>query len=340
MGNFSFSFLILCFNHQRYIIQHLESIKYLIINYGYSYDIDILISDDSSKDKTVLLIELWLKNNEFLFKNIKRFYNKKNIGTAKVVRNLLNNVSTSNFKLTAGDDMYSFENLFEYSILPDDVSFLSGRTIVCNDEKLIESNKINLLESLSESIYTNKSLTERFKHFSYTNAPNLFYSNDVFDDDVLEYLSTFDVTEDLPLQYIIAKRNPKNNFKLVNKVFVYYRRTSGSTYLVANNRFKNDKIKIYNDMINDSENKFDRLRIRSRLFCFMLDNYYLNRILNLDFYLFIFNCLSKIKKSDLIFSLDYFKKHSLHFEKINVNSHEFIENNTKHIDKKELTDVL
>ena len=333
MAKFSFSFLVLCFNHEKYIIQHLESIKYLVINYGESFNTELLISDDCSNDNTVLLIDFWLKENEFLFKNVKRFFNKKNVGTANVVKKLIQNITTTNFKITAGDDMYSFENIFKYSSLPENVSFLSGRTVVCNDVELFKSYKVNFLEKVSSFIYENKLLPERFKHFSYTNAPNLFYSNDILNYEVLEYLSTFDVTEDLPLQYILAKRSPNNYFKIVDVVFVYYRRTSGSTFLVANERFKNDKIKIYNDMIEGSINKFERLRLKSRLYCFLLNNPILNKILNLDFYFFVLNFLLIAHKVDYKHSDINFGEHCIHFNMINDNTSKFLENISKYLNE-------
>ena len=48
--------------------------------------------------------------------------------------------------------------------------------------------------------------------------------------------------EDGPLQIAIARQYPERKFQLINYVLVYYRRTSGSTFLVASDRFINDKV--------------------------------------------------------------------------------------------------
>ncbi len=46
----SFSFLVLVYNQESYVIDHLESIKYLVLRYAKNIDVDILINDDCSID--------------------------------------------------------------------------------------------------------------------------------------------------------------------------------------------------------------------------------------------------------------------------------------------------
>ena len=53
----SFAFLVLCHNQEDYIIEHLESIKYLSLKYGDNIDIDIIINDDFSNDSSPKLIK-------------------------------------------------------------------------------------------------------------------------------------------------------------------------------------------------------------------------------------------------------------------------------------------
>jgi len=60
----SFAFLVLCHNQEDYIIEHLESIKYLSLKYGHNIDKDIIINDDFSNDSSPELIKTWLYKNK------------------------------------------------------------------------------------------------------------------------------------------------------------------------------------------------------------------------------------------------------------------------------------
>ena len=106
----SFAFLVLAYNNENYILEHLESIKYLVLTYGNAIDVDLIINDDCSSDRTQSLVDEWLLINAGLFRFVKTIYNQKNIGTCASVGNMLSNVVADRCKLTAGDDVYSFEN--------------------------------------------------------------------------------------------------------------------------------------------------------------------------------------------------------------------------------------
>ena len=133
-------------------------------------------------------------------------------------------------------------------------------------------------------------------------------------------MENFDVIEDWPLQIAIARKFPDLKFKLLEKVLVYYRRTIGSIYLVANERFNNDKVKIYNDLIKQEKNLLEKIRLISRRMCFKFNNKIFNKFFNLDFYFFGFAFLFKIfriyrKESN---SLIYQDLHQRHYQKIHT----------------------
>ncbi len=44
----SFTFLTVAYNHEKFILEHLESIRYLMNNYGDGIDVSIIINDDCS----------------------------------------------------------------------------------------------------------------------------------------------------------------------------------------------------------------------------------------------------------------------------------------------------
>jgi len=322
-----FTFLALAYNHEKYIIEHLESIKYLVESYGSSINCKLIINDDCSKDRTVELIDEWLNQNPSLFHAVVKLYNKDNFGTCASVINMLAHVDTPYLKLTACDDVYSFENIFESMVFEDGVAILSGYPLALIGGELSLDKKDIYSIAASDVIYTNRPLIDRFKYLSNNNAPNIFYNHKYLTDErVLSFLKNFDVVEDWPIQIAIAENFPSAKYKQVDKVFVYYRRTLNSTYLVAGNRFYEDKCKAYNYLICKESNILYKYILKSRLLCFNLNNPHFNKILNIAFYKFVLSVIFKfLKINALQKKLDLkLVKHQVHYdfirEKASVNN--------------------
>ena len=324
----SFAFLVVTYNHQEYILEHLESIKYLVDAYGGGMDVDVIINDDCSRDQTRALVDRWLDVNAKIFRQVKTIYNSKNLGTCASVNNLLTHMVAERCKLTAGDDVYSYENIFELTKHDINVAMVSGRALYLMDGLLDIDKRSNILTTATQVIYENDSLIHRFKHFSYNNAPNIQYSTEcLLHPLVREQLRNYDVVEDWPLQVAISRQFPKYQFKLIDEILVYYRRTTGSTYVVASERFKKDKNKLYDDLINNECNWFERLRLKSRKSCFSMNGRIKRIITNLDAYFFGFSMLMRLPKivainSTLKFDVD---RHQDHYAKISRSARSFFE---------------
>lgn len=323
----SFAFLVLAFNHQDYILEHLESIKYLVQTYGKALDVDLIVNDDASRDQTRVLVDLWLAVYSRMFRHVKTLYNPKNLGTCASVNNMITNMVADRCKLTAADDVYSFENIFELTAFGPDAAMVSGRALYLLGDELGEDRMANTLSTATQSIYQRDSLLHRFKHLSYNNAPNLCYATDCLKNPkVREFLQRFDVVEDWPLQVAIAREYPQRHLVLIDTVLVYYRRTPGSTYIVANQRFIKDKLKLYDDLIINETKYLERLRIKSRIFCFKLNNKIINKILNIDFYFFIIACglkLGEIYQRSRKINLSL-KSHKNHYMQIHSDALKFV----------------
>ncbi|PIT73905.1 glycosyltransferase family A protein [Limnohabitans sp. G3-2] len=291
----SFAFLVLAYNHQEYIVEHLESIKYLVQAYSLGIDVDLIVNDDGSKDQTRSLVDAWLELNSQLFRHAIKIYNPQNLGTCASVNNMLSNMVADRCKLTAGDDVYSFENIFELTQHDTDVAMVSGRALYLFGNDLGMDHTANHLATATQVIYQNDPLLHRFKHLSYTNAPNLLYATEcLMHPNVRAYLQRFDVVEDWPLQIAIAQQFPNYKYQLIDRVLVYYRRTMGSTYIVANQRFMQDKIRVYKDLICTELSWLERVRIKNRLFCFEKGSKFINKFLNIDFHIFCFALIMNV----------------------------------------------
>ncbi|MGU5766955.1 glycosyltransferase [Aeromonas allosaccharophila] len=327
-----FTFMTLVYNHEEYIIEHLESIKYLVEEYGENYQVDLYINDDASRDNSRGLIESWLSVNSFMFRHVKRFFNSKNLGTCKSVINMLSSVSNDIgiCKITAGDDIYSFENIFEVSKINNNYSFLSGIPLHFSDDDLYVDNIEYMGILASQCIYKDRPLIDRFKYLSVSNAPNMFYNTKLLtSDNTLSFLKKFDVVEDWPIQISIAEQNSGEPFLIERKVYVYYRRTKGSAYIVANRRFVNDKIKIYEHLESSACGILERYLISNRKWLFILNNSKLNKIFNLCFYSFLFSLLINLK--EVVFYKKSIKidiaAHNNHLSLIRDKSTSFIDEN-------------
>lgn len=322
-----FTFAVLAFNHQNYITEHLESIKYLIRHFGADIQIDLIINDDCSQDQTVEYIDQWLRANGNLFRTITRIYRTNNCGTCSAVTNVLNEVKTKAYKITAGDDVYSCENIFQHGNLDEDVSILSGVPLEIRDS-VICINKIELLTIyLSQFIYEKRPYIDRFIGLSNNNAPNIFYCAYILNNKKYqETIRQYDVIEDWPTQIFLAENFPRTKFQLINKVFVYYRRTAGSTYLVANKRFVRDKILVYDYLIKHTESSVRRLLLRNRRFLFLLNSRHANKALNISFYIFIIRSLRYYRRATKQLSQLNSSLYKQHYANIVNSTKEFREN--------------
>lgn len=323
----SFTFCILAYNHKDYIIEHLESVKYLVSNFGYKRIINLIVNDDASSDGTSEYIDMWLLENGCIFDNVKKIYNVNNLGTCESLVNICNYLDTDICKITAGDDVYSCENIFEFIDSYDyNSNIVSGMPIrlydMCVKDSFLE--KFNYFAS--DIVYKNNNLITRLSSPSIINAPNLFYPVKFLKNkNVIEIVSNYDVVEDLPLQIAIAKNYSDASIISTSTPIVLYRRTIGSTYIVANKRFVKDQLLIFDYLINIFETKnkiFNVLLLKNRKLVFRLRRFNISKFLNFPLLIYIFRAfysfffvVSKYNKasSDLIIyqkHYDYIKKQS------------------------------
>ncbi|OCH11922.1 hypothetical protein A6E05_10130 [Aliivibrio sp. 1S165] len=323
----SFTFALLSYNHSKYIIEHLESIKFLVDKYASNIDVDLIINDDFSKDNTRDKIDLWLCHNENIFKRVLKIYNDVNLGTCKSTLNIINNCNTDYIKITAGDDVFSYENIFSFAVKYNKGDIISGLPIGLINHKL-DFNHADVFNIVaSDVIYSKVGHDKRFKSLSFNNAPNIIYNLTKLKSDSLKrFLGNYDVVEDLPIQINLAE---SNDFKFIQdyKTYVYYRRTEGSTYIIANDRFKNDQVKIFDYLIDKENNIFDKLILKSRKYSFLKKNRVLKKIFNLGIYLYLLRLILNVKtifvKYRSVMSDSDIDNHKLHFDLINKRSQKY-----------------
>jgi len=328
----SFAFCVLAYNHEKYIVEHLESIKYLIEVHGTGIDFQIIVNDDCSKDRTTSLIDLWLKKNSKLFTDVVKIYNDVNVGTCSSLKNILERLKVEFCKITAGDDVYSFEDIFQSIESFGHNDILSGvpLSLVDGDLKKNGFDVFNILAS--DVIYKSGALINRFKEISVNNAPNIIYKKEYLKNEkIVDFFSKYDVVEDWPLQIAIAESKESPKFYLDSVVFVYYRRTSGSAFIVASDRFVKDQTNVFEYLIRNETSLIKKLILKNRLLCFISDSTFVKRFLNSAKWIYairisinIFPILKRMNNLNLDTS-----KHRKHYHEIQNRSKKFhLENNS------------
>jgi hypothetical protein len=298
----SFTFSILVFNHEEWILEHLESIKYLVLKYKPPI-VDLLISDDKSIDRSRKLVDCWLVSNGHLFRNIEKIYNEVNVGTVICTKNIIKKCETDLLKITAGDDVYSFENIFHYSNMFCRSSIVSGLPYYLKDSNLTNETFSNVLHITSSLIYRDYN---RFDMLHATNAPNILYNvgqlREIIDSSLFDRVK---LVEDLLIQVLLSSR--KFSFTQLYIPLVYYRRTSGSSYLIKGSQFDFDQRAIMDFQIYKSS-CFKKLFLRNKYFCFGIKNKSVKYLVNIPFYIFLIKSILKFPK--IIKKLSYFNKYN------------------------------
>lgn len=280
-----FTFLSITYNHENYIMEHLESIKYQILNFGIGMDFQLIIADDCSRDKTIEYVQYWISKNENLFWQVNIVSDSINRGTCHNFTKVWELVEGDFCKTCAGDDVYSCNNLFSYFSDLKGNELVSGIPLMLIDGAVIKSKGAIFHILASDVLYKKKNFYTRLEKISVINTPNIItpvkcYKNK----NLFEFIRKYRVTEDFPLLIKMSEEYNPLKFMQIPEVFIYYRRTDNSTYIIKNESFNNDKVEIFEYLISKATTRFEKFMLKNRLKCFIMTNKYFRRILNLNYY--------------------------------------------------------
>jgi hypothetical protein len=221
-----YQFIVITYNHEHCVIDHLESIKYQLINYNPSLNIQIDVIDDCSTDATVDMVLRWRKENYSLISKLNIHQNYSNIGIKRTFIEASKIIVHDKFKILAGDDLYSYNNVFQFmdycsgkQVVFSPVIYLYENNFIFNDWSFAKVSKAVIKHNNAYNIDLNKLAF---------NAPGSFVSRSILQSEeciasLLKYPHDF---EDYPLWlYIIKNGFIINTYK---KPLVYYRKHFGS----------------------------------------------------------------------------------------------------------------
>ncbi len=264
-------FITLTYNHESYIIEHLESIRYQIEHWGEGRRCSVLIADDCSRDATVNIAKAWLEVHGGCFVSFEILENGKNEGTCANFVRIFPYGRGKRIKVLAGDDLYSSLNIFELLDRVSENLLASGLPLMLYPEGLQFSKAQAFNIIASEEIYS-RNFLGAMKGFSAIHTPSLAYDSSIFEiPDMAKFISSFLVVEDFAMQIRLAEAKPQLRYEVDGGFYIYYRRTRQSTYIIRNVAFINDKKRMYRHLAELERNPIERSLIRNRVLCLSMN---------------------------------------------------------------------
>lgn len=264
-----FTFGILSYNQENYILETLESIKYQKMEYGKEIEVSLIITDDASKDRTVEVIQKWISENREYFAEIDLIANQQNKGTVANFCTILNKVDVKDgLKVIAGDDLIAHRNLFT------EVEKLDGKKLRTYFRVELCEGKISYREKYLIEFYYHKmqkrSRAYNLKHFKrgrYLHTPSTLYNKELFlAADCEKNIEGYRLFEDDPMWYSMIKNEKDLDIEFGDQGIVLYRMHNQSVSNVPNPIFRNDLNRFREQLLSETtgiEKLYLQLRMRT-----------------------------------------------------------------------------
>ncbi len=210
------SIIILAYNHEKYIGDCLES----FIAQSYK-NLEMMIIDDCSEDKTYSIIESYKEKMEAVFNSVKIQRNMQNLGAVKSLNSMLKIAQGVYVKYFDGDDMI-LENSLEIMVdtlqKNSQIAMVHGNVCFCSQDEHypLKNYKIN-----TEKKQTDDRVDCNFQtllEYDYILSPTVLFRNEI-----IKKIGVFDekiVAADWDYWLRIAH---DNKFKYIPEELVAYR---------------------------------------------------------------------------------------------------------------------
>lgn len=223
------SIIIISYNSSEFIIDTLESIKDQTYN-----NIELIISDDSSKDGTVEICNEWIAKNAGRFIRTKVIASLINTGIPANCNRGIENASGDWVKILAGDDLLypdaiqiyineiNVDRLNEKLVFHGDLSLLQDNELIEEDHGEYGEPAAQKFNQEETSAYEQNKILLRY-------CP-VYAPTAIMNRTLIQQIGNFDERfkfwEDRPMWLKITSRGVKMHF--VNKKIAIYRRHSNS----------------------------------------------------------------------------------------------------------------
>ena len=214
------SVIIITYNSSQYVMETLESIK------SQTWDnIELIVTDDCSKDNTVEICSAWLKENEKRFHKTQLITVPQNTGISANCNRGLQATSGEWIKTIAADDVLldtCISDNLDYAQRVPEASFIVSDVVEIDENSniLAEQSVNEGLLFFSKITSVKKQLKEYSRWPAFLNTPSVFSKRDLavvannFDEE-------FRIYEDMAMVFRIISRGVKIHY--LNKPTVKYR---------------------------------------------------------------------------------------------------------------------
>ena len=242
-----FSFGVLTYNSEKFIIDTLESIKFQVVTYGREKECELIISDDASSDETVTIIEEWLKKNRKIFYNSILLVSDNNEGTVMNYHKVFSATTGKNFHIIAGDDLFSRNNIFEFANKLSKYDIITTFPICLNDKTqtlFIDHRRLQrYIYYSNHKAYTSRQLVDLELFGSFLHTPSTLFRKTLYSDDASDFVKEFKLYEDDPRWLKLLSITSSINYSYVPIVIYRYHEKSVCHSLTVN-EFDKDQYKL------------------------------------------------------------------------------------------------
>ncbi len=240
-----FTFISIAYNHEKYIRDHLDSIKGLILFYGKDMKIDLIFSDDHSADHTLHIARDWLEENRSLFRSVEILESEENQGIVSSIVRSIKKCKTREFKFLAGDDLYYTNNIFE--LFNNELDSLVITPLLPIWEDGFHSTGIISYFKILAYAKDKEKLLWLMRYDNFISAPGAFPPCSILrSEEYLQFISQYRDIEDIPTwQYLLFVK--KVRAEILFCPYVQYRIGSGistNTESPARKRFYKERDQI------------------------------------------------------------------------------------------------
>lgn len=213
------SLAIITYNSSDYILETLESAK------AQTYrNLELIISDDCSKDNTVELCKNWVEKNQMRFVRVEIVTMDRNTGVSANLNRAIAACKGEWIKGLAGDDLYlpdCVEQFMDHIRTHPDVSVLFSliQSFRKNSSGLIYENELPLKENRAFFDLESKDQLRHLYNSCYPFAPGLFIKSEIAKS--IQYDERYKGLEDYP--YWINLTQQGIRLCLMEKVTILYR---------------------------------------------------------------------------------------------------------------------
>ncbi len=213
------SVCVITYNSSTTIIETLESIKKQTYK-----NIELIISDDFSKDDTVNIVTKWLSENNSFFIQTKLITTEANRGTCGNLNSAIQNSSGEWIKILAGDDLLKekcIETFVQETVLHPEIDFFISKIQVFTTDSSFPLDKLQLFYDYM-SYQQHNSLKWKQKKTAYSMiypGPAWFFSRKLYDK-IGGFDTNYPLADELPFSFY-ALQNDFDIFPVEETLILY-----------------------------------------------------------------------------------------------------------------------